>query len=523
MLTSLTGLSKSHQSAILLLLGGLIVRSAIAFFLHPGFDEAYYYLYTLNPSWSYFDHPPLVALSTAFGIQLTGLVNQFTLRIGSLLLYTGSLIFLYRTSLNLFTPQAALNTLALASIIPIFQLGFGVMTLPDSPLIFFWSACLYLSSQEFFTPHYQPTPRLVLIGGLLGLACLGKYHGFVLGCGLLIFCLLSTKHRSALTSPWMGFALLSFLLALSPVLRWNSHHDWISFTYQFSRAVPERHYSLLQTLITILLSIAYLFPSFGFPLWGAIATATHRLITPKPNPDANKHLFLLCISLPLILGFTYIGGYQAILPTWQMPGFWGATPLLGYYSSQWHPRTLKRWLISSTLTIVILIALALGHLSAGIFQTPSNTAWFGGFIPAETDGSTQTIDIQQLRQGLLNPAFSPNLQQTDFIFTNQIFIAGQVAMAIAPLTPQPPITCFSDDLRGFAFWSSPPDWVGKNALYITTAKFANEISHPYSDYFQSLTFLAEIPITRGGQTVETFQIYQATNLLKPYPRPYSQP
>lgn len=520
MLTPLTKPStKHHQLVMALLLGGLVLRGAIAFFLHPGFDEAYYYLYTLNPDWSYFDHPPLVSLTTAFGIKLTGIVSQFTLRLGSLLLYTGSLIFLYLTSLRLFSPQAALNTLTLASIIPIFQLGFGVMTLPDSPLIFFWSACLYISVQEFFRLPYQPTARLIIIGFLLGLACLGKYHGFVLGCGLILFCLLSPQHRSALLSPWTGLGTLTFILTLSPVLLWNFQQNWISFTYQFSRAVPERHYSIVQTLITILLSIAYLFPSLGLPLWTAIATATRTLLSPKLN---LQPLFLLSVSLPLILGFTYIGGYQAILPTWQMPGFWSATPLLGYYSSQWTPQTLKRWLIGSTLTILLLITLALGHLSAGIFQTPNNTAGFSGFIPLETDGSTQTIDIQQLRQSLLTPPLSQTLQQTDFIFTNQIFIAGQVAMAIAPLTPQPPITCFSNDLRGFAFWSSPQDWVGKNALYITTTKFANEISHPYSNYFQSLTFLTEIPITRGGQIVETFQLYQATNLMQPYPRPYSR-
>ncbi len=115
------------------------------------------------------------------------------------------------------------------------------------------------------------------------------------------------------------------------------------------------------------------------------------------------------------------------------------------------------------------------------------------------------------------------LETADFVFSNQIFIAGQVGMALVPLKPIP-ITCFSDDLRGFAFWSTAEDWVGKSALYITTATYKNEesASAPYRAYFQTFEPLGEIPIYRGGQVVETFEVTQATEQLKPYPRPYGE-
>lgn len=106
-----------------LLLGGLLVRSAIAVWLPPGFDEAYYYLYTQHLDWSYFDHPLMVGLSTGFGPWLTGYVSQFTIRIGSLLLYTGALMLLYLTSVRLFSQKAAFLTVAIASLIPIFFLS----------------------------------------------------------------------------------------------------------------------------------------------------------------------------------------------------------------------------------------------------------------------------------------------------------------------------------------------------------------------------------------------------------------
>ena len=43
-------------------------------------------------------------------------------------------------------------------------------------------------------------------------------------------------------------------------------------------------------------------------------------------------------------------------------------------------------------------------------------------------------------------------------------------MAIHPLVDVP-VTAFSQDPRGFAFWFNQQDWLGGDALYITLARF----------------------------------------------------
>ena len=154
---SKVGRSSQLPWVVALLLGGLLVRGTIAAFLPPGFDEAYYYLYTRHLDWSYFDHPPMVALTTGFGVWLTGQVSPFTIRLGPLLLHTGSLLLLYLTARQLFSEKAALTSLTIATLCPLFLLGFGVLTLPDSPLIFFWTATLLLASQEIL-PSSPPRP-----------------------------------------------------------------------------------------------------------------------------------------------------------------------------------------------------------------------------------------------------------------------------------------------------------------------------------------------------------------------------
>lgn len=539
---------------IALLLGGLLVRLAIAIGLPPGFDEAYYYLYTLNPSLSYFDHPPLVALTTGLGPWLTGQVSQLTIRLGPVILYTGTLWLLYLTSKKLFSHRAGLLTVAVASIAPTFQVGFGVLTLPDNSLMFFWMVSLYFAALEFFARPgtYQPSYRLAIIGLMVGLACVGKYHGFILGLGLVGFCLTSPRHRAALTSRWTLLGVGLFLLALSPVLVWNFQHDWGSFWFQSARAVPETGYRFDRLLITFLAGVGYLFPPIGLGLWWVSGQALLRQLRslglklrrfwpsfsrgPKQGLQIHsrrsadtllKQRLILWVSLPLILGFTLISGYQQVLPTWPMPGFFAATLLLGDQVARWQekfPQQIRRWLWGSGLFCAMVLLLALLQVSAGILQKPGHSLL--SIWPVQADSSTQLVDIEQLRQGFqASPVLGTALQKADFVFTNRYFLGGQIAMAIAPLGAQN-IACFDADPRGFAFWFDSKEWLGKDALYITSELFQSQetetVQQKYGSYFQSLTKLGEIPIRRSGVEVQTFIVYQAQTLLKPYPLPYGQ-
>jgi 4-amino-4-deoxy-L-arabinose transferase-like glycosyltransferase len=527
-----------HRTAIAILLVGFVMRLIISIWLHPGFDEAYYYLYTLHPDWSYFDHPPLVAWTAGIGVWLTGHVSGLTIRIGTLLIYTGSLIFLYLATLRLYTLQIAINALAIASAIPIFQIAFGTLSSPDAPLLFFWSISLWLAAQEFFDYRvYRPSFRLTLLCLTVGLACLGKYHGFILGVGLIGFCLSNPSYRQALRSRWFLIGIPIFLLTISPLLYWNFIHDWVSFRFQSERAISDGSYHVDRVLTTLAIELCYLFPTFGIPLLWAIIRTTIQQIRSfnwrqypssrafQTEGDLEKRALLLWLSLPLILGFSLVSGYEQIFPGWKMPGFWTATILLAErvaISRRYaQARIPYRWFFGSIGAISLLYLLILTHISSGSLQTPSKSSLVG-LLPIKTDHSTQIIDIQQLRQGLTgNSKLNLALKQADFVFTNRYYLGGQIGMAVEPIFHKP-LTCFDADLRSFAFWSKPQQWVGKNAIYLGTKTFDVDLDAKkrYPSYFKSLTKLGEVPILRGGEIVETFSVYQAQKMLKPFPRPY---
>jgi 4-amino-4-deoxy-L-arabinose transferase-like glycosyltransferase len=526
-----------------LLLGGLLWRSIVAWTLPAGFDEVYYYLYSRHLSWSYFDHPPIVALTTGAGWWLTGVITPFTIRLGALLIHGLSLGLLYLTTTHLYSRRTGFLAVAIATLVPLFWLGFGVLTSPDNALILFWSLVLYGAAVEFFPHHqqmrggqvlrYEPSWRLALLGMGIGLATLSKYHGFILGAGLLGFCRTRRRTQRILTSPWMGLAAVLGFLVLMPLWIWNGQHDWISFRFhlfmRFDGGDP-RPYRILDALVTGLVGIAYLWPTLGFPLWWVTGGALWRQLVAMVQPPLSsveaygrdRDALILWVSLPIALGFTLLGGKQQIYPAWPAPGLWGLTVLLAHSISTWRPVSLRRWLGGSGVAIGVVCAIALLHLSFGIFQTPGSYSLRGGFVPVEQDGSTTLLNVTQLRRRLAEtPAVLNAIQQSDFVFTDEFYLSGYVDMAVHPLSNLP-VTCFSQDPRGFAFWFDPENWVGQSGVYVTLRNLhPTAATEPYEDFFEALLPLGEIDLTRGGITTETVLFYQAETMIRVYAYPYS--
>lgn len=538
------GFKPDWMTLLKLLLGGLLVRVIVAAFLFPGFDEAYYYLYSRHLSWSYFDHPPMVAITTGLGWWFTGIISPLTIRIGALALYLISLGLFFWTGQRLYSKRVGILAVAIATLIPLFTLGFGVLTSPDNSLIFFWTITLALAAWEFFPSPgenqfiYKPSWKLCLFGLTIGLACLSKYHGFILGLCLLGFCLTSRRHFKALKSPWLAIALLMFLLTLFPLIYWNIQHDWISFRFQLSMRFDNSsssHFSLFQLLGYWIIHIAYLFPAFGFPLWWVIiheiriqSIKSQKHESQQSPAILNKDFYvtslLLWLSLPIILGFTLLGGWKQILPAWPAPGFWGITLLLAKHADQWrgqHPRMIHRWLWGSGYLLLTLLTIALLHLTLGTFQSDSKYAVWK-LLPAARDPSIELINVTQLNQRIAQSSFLMTaMEQASFVFTNEYYLGGYIAMAIHP-SKDIPVTCFSQDPRGFAFWFNQADWLGKDAIYITLERFHSDadIINRYSSNFESFEYLTEVPLYRGGAQVESLHFYRTHNFKEPYEYPY---
>ena len=74
-----------------LILGG---RLAVAALLPLSPQEAYYWVFSLHPAWSYFDHPPLTAYVIGFFTYFLG-DQAIAIRLGALLFSFGFSLLAY--------------------------------------------------------------------------------------------------------------------------------------------------------------------------------------------------------------------------------------------------------------------------------------------------------------------------------------------------------------------------------------------------------------------------------------------
>src|SRR5688500_19295307 len=142
---------KADQKNNLIILGGFICCWILLNILQALFtgiysDEAYYWKYSLNLQWGYFDHPPMIALGIKSG-ELFG-HNTFYTRIGTILFSAGSIFFLYKV-----IPPALLDTktflIVFLSVIPLHVYGF--IAIPDREFFLFIFLFLYVLRIYLYT------------------------------------------------------------------------------------------------------------------------------------------------------------------------------------------------------------------------------------------------------------------------------------------------------------------------------------------------------------------------------------
>ncbi len=198
-------------------------------------QEAYYWTWSKYLDLSYFDHPPFATYSMAVFTRLFG-DHVFWIRFPVWLMSIADALAIYGISRGLgLGTRPALWTLAAFNLAPLFLIGSTVMT-PDVPMIVFW--LLFVLFIERATRLGRWADWLAA-GACMGFGLLSKYPAALLAPATLLFLLLSEKDRHWLTRPHPYLSVLPALIVFSPVVIWNSRHEWVSFLFQSSRRAGE--------------------------------------------------------------------------------------------------------------------------------------------------------------------------------------------------------------------------------------------------------------------------------------------
>lgn len=278
---------------IVFIVGWVIINSVQSVFLDLSADEAYYFVYSRELQWGYFDHPPVVAFLIKLGCFLSnsswGVRFPFVLLSGFSVLLLFKLVEVKKTSLFF---QVVLSMF-------LFHL-FGFQALPDVPLIFLSLTFLLLFKNYLKKDSYKVSLLLALNIALLFLT---KYYGVL----LVVLSFLSSIQLLRRTSFWMIFVLSLTLLV--PHFKWHLENDFVSFLFHLSeRNWKSPGYSVLNTAKYIMFQPLIIGPFIGFfMLWGVLKYKVK-------NQFERTLIFILFGTYLFFLILTFTGG--EVLPHW---------------------------------------------------------------------------------------------------------------------------------------------------------------------------------------------------------------
>ncbi len=205
-------------------------------------DEAYYYIWSLRPQLSYYDHPPVVSWLIYLGHVFFEQGTSLALRISFIFTSTfTSIIWVKILQKKGFPEDRILLFIFLTLLNPLLGPG-SVVATPDVPLLFFWS----LSYLAFITMFEESSTRkklyyYALLGAALGLGFCSKYHIVLFVISGLATIVIGKSYKKILPFGVILTVICGFVFSL-PVLIWNYQNDWASFGFQLKHGFGKPFY-----------------------------------------------------------------------------------------------------------------------------------------------------------------------------------------------------------------------------------------------------------------------------------------
>lgn len=178
-------------------------------------DEAYYWFYSLNLDWGYYDHPPVTGILTYLGGFISS--SEFGVRLFHTLMMSVGMIFIFKLIPDEEKSVAGIIILALPLLNYI-----SFILFPDTSLIGI-SAILIFSYHQLISKN--DLKSYILFGVLLGISLLCKYHAVL----ILFFIVLSNLRL--LRSRFFYLSLFIAFLIFLPHLIWQINNDFVTFKY----------------------------------------------------------------------------------------------------------------------------------------------------------------------------------------------------------------------------------------------------------------------------------------------------
>ncbi len=320
------------------------------------YDETYYWEWSRNLDWGYYDQGPLIG----WWIRATCLVfGDTVLGVRAGILLAGSLtqVFLALLCRDLFPKASPAIAIAPAAITPLAFAG-GFLATYDPLVVLFTAMAAYFAYHALFskssehlrigepllatgalsqqsplshTVGEEPGVRVssnaawVGLGVAYGLGLLAKHTMAIFAPCLLLFLIGSKEHRAWLKKTQPYLALLLGFAIYAPNLWWQSRHHWMTFEHLFVLAGKGVDHTPIRRLGEFIGSQAGILTPFLF--LGLVAAVIWAWKQWRREGD-DRAGFAWCLAAPALVLFTLLCIKSKVQANWAITGW--LTPGLLY-------------------------------------------------------------------------------------------------------------------------------------------------------------------------------------------------
>jgi 4-amino-4-deoxy-L-arabinose transferase-like glycosyltransferase len=469
------------QRAIAIIAVLTVLRFVLAACLPLSFDEAYFWLWSKHLAVSYYDHPPLIALSIRAGTLLFG-DTEFGIRSVSLLLSVAASVAVWRAA-AIITGSDAAGAMACSLLNATLMMTIESLSATPDALVLCAAAFLILAIAEL---EFTSDGRWWLAAGLAaGLALFAKYTAFFLCASIVAWLAFTPQGRKWLRTPWpyAGAALASAFLVSTII--WNAEHDWISFKFQFGR-VEGGHFTLRYLAELVGSQIALGSP---FILLLGMAGLRHQTFS---NMLRGSLAFSALMVWPPLTYFLFHALHERVQGNWPS-FFYPALALLAastIASGSQNRAPIIRF--SSRFALPTAIFLLLGAYA----QTVFNILPMGYADPVARMTAVGAGPIMEQISELARENHAEAIVTTKYVTTGWLLFY---------LHPHLPVIPVSEDYRWLSSPLAPAKVLNGRLLYVTQNP-RQELA-AVAQHFSRIILIATLNRTRSGVTIDHFYIY----------------
>ena len=465
-----TGLDKYDRYLLILVISFIAFQVLKNAFLPLHVDEANWWMQTRYLQAGYFFHPPFVVYEQFVITRLFG-ANRESLRLGSLLFSSGTIVLIYAFSTKLFKEKRlAFLVSLLISVIPLTSY-FSALAFQEAPFYFFTIASVFLLWMAITVNRNY----WYLAGISTGLMLLCKLQAVLILPCVALFLLTSRANRKWFRrkEPYIAFLIAGAMF--TPTLLWYFRHHLEPITFQLKNRPGFLNNGLLAYLGNVIKHIAWqgfsLTPFvFLLSVFGLIYGFYIGFVR---KDDRFKYLF--CMSAPIILLFLLTTGPAYWSYTGYMITLIAAINLVPFLIAQSKRRGIQRFWLGAFLGLCVSVA-AIFSLVTIIFAATGYST--------QTGWSQLSAKVEQVRreQHGWSPYFASPYY---FISSETAYYTGNDFPGYTLLF-QVYSNPVIQDKSTYSPWVNPKRLIGKDVIFVDEKMNPDGYNTPLSYWLATL-------------------------------------